>query len=100
MSNAVEANAAADDTTSRDNLISPFLSSNPPPIIEDPWAVDLADINPVDGRLFQRGLHWAHFERLRKEDPVHLNEMPGFDVAPILFYRAQRPNGQRIRTTA
>ncbi|MEM7019501.1 MAG: cytochrome P450 [Pseudomonadota bacterium] len=32
----------------------------------------------IDGRLFQRDIHWEHFRRLRKEDPVHLNELPGF----------------------
>ncbi len=32
----------------------------------------------IDGRLFQEDIQFAHFERLRKEDPVHLNELPGF----------------------
>ena len=31
----------------------------------------------IDGRLFQQELHWEHFRRLREEDPVHLNELPG-----------------------
>jgi cytochrome P450 len=55
---------------------SPFLSDNPPPVIEDPYAVPIEDINPIDGRLFQQDIHWDHFKRLREEDPVHLNEMP------------------------
>jgi cytochrome P450 len=55
---------------------SPFLSDNPPPVIEDPYAVPIEDINPIDGRLFQQDIHWDHFQRLREEDPVHLNEMP------------------------
>jgi hypothetical protein len=59
-------------------LFSPFLSDNPPPVIEDPWAVPIEDINVIDGRLFQRDIHWEHFARLRQEDPVHLNELPGF----------------------
>ncbi len=56
--------------------ISPFLSDNPPPVIEDPYAVPIEEINMIDGRLFERELHWEHFRRLRAEDPVHLNELP------------------------
>lgn len=55
---------------------SPYLSDNPPPIIEDPYSVPIEDINPIDGRLFQQDIHWDHFKRLREEDPVHFNEMP------------------------
>jgi len=57
--------------------MSPYLSDNPPPIIEDPYAVPIEEINMIDGRLFQRELHWEHFRRLRAEDPVHFNELPG-----------------------
>jgi cytochrome P450 len=56
---------------------SPFLSKNPPPIIEDPYSVPIEEINLIDGRLFQQDIHWNHFKRLREEDPVHLNELPG-----------------------
>ena len=56
---------------------SPFLAKNPPPIIEDPYSVPIEEINMIDGRLFQHELHWAHFKRLREEDPVHLNDLPG-----------------------
>ena len=56
---------------------SPFLSDNPPPIIRDPYSVPIEDINMIDGRLFQEDLQFAHFKRLREEDPVHLNELPG-----------------------
>ena len=59
-------------------LMSPYLSDNPPPLIRDPYAVPIADINMIDGRLFQEDLQFAHFKRLREEDPVHLNELPGF----------------------
>ncbi len=59
-------------------LMSPFLSDNPPPIIKDPYSVPIEDINMIDGRLFQQDIHWEHFRRLRAEDPVHLNELPGF----------------------
>jgi cytochrome P450 len=54
---------------------SVFLSDDAPPVIEDPYAVPIEDINPVDPRLFQREMFWEHFRRLRKEDPVHLNEL-------------------------
>ena len=57
--------------------LSPFLSSNPPPVITDPYAVPIEAINMIDGRLFQQELHWEHFRRLRAEDPVHFNELPG-----------------------
>ena len=59
-------------------LTSPFLSDNPPPIIRDPYSVPIEAINMIDGRLFQEDLQFAHFQRLREEDPVHLNELPGF----------------------
>ncbi len=61
----------------RSSFLSPFLSPNPPPIIEDPYSVPIEAINVIDGRLFQQDLHWAHFKRLREEDPVHFNELPG-----------------------
>lgn len=59
------------------SFLSPYLSDNPPPIIEDPYSVSIEDINVIDGRLFQRDIHWNHFKRLREEDPVHFNELPG-----------------------
>ncbi|HIG40675.1 MAG: cytochrome P450 [bacterium] len=58
--------------------MSPFLSDNPPPMIKDPYSVPIEDINLIDGRLFQNDIHWDHFKRLREEDPVHLNDLPGF----------------------
>lgn len=57
--------------------MSPFLSANPPPVIEDPYSVPIEELNLIDGRLFQQDLHWEHFKRLREEDPVHFNELPG-----------------------
>jgi cytochrome P450 len=59
-------------------FMSPFLRSDAPPVIKDPYSVPIEDINMIDGRLFQQDLHWEHFRRLRAEDPVHLNELPGF----------------------
>lgn len=66
--------ADQDDVNS---FLSPYLSKNPPPVIEDPYAVPIEEINVIDGRLFQRDIHWSHFRRLREEDPVHFNELPG-----------------------
>ena len=65
------------DQPDSESTMSPFLSKNPPPIIEDPYSVPIEEINVIDGRLFQKDLHWEHFRRLRKEDPVHFNELPG-----------------------
>jgi cytochrome P450 len=59
-------------------LLSPFLRKDAPPIIKDPYSVPIEKINVIDGRLFQQDLHWEHFKRLREEDPVHFNELPGF----------------------
>jgi cytochrome P450 len=60
----------------RESFMSPFLSDNPPPMIEDPYSVPIDEINMIDGRLFQNDIHERHFKRLRAEDPVHLNELP------------------------
>jgi cytochrome P450 len=35
------------------------------------YAIPLEDINPAQPALFQADAMWPHFERLRKEDPVH-----------------------------
>ena len=39
--------------------------------IPDPYSIPLESINVAQPRLFQNDAHWAYFERLRKEDPVH-----------------------------
>ncbi len=44
--------------------------------IPDPYAIPLEELNPVSPRLFQENKMWGYFERLRKEDPVHFNEIP------------------------
>ena len=36
--------------------------------------IPLKEINVLDPVLFQNDAHWEFFERLRKEDPVHLNQ--------------------------
>ena len=40
----------------------------------DPYAVDLDDMDPSHPALFANDTLWPHFERLRKEDPVHYHE--------------------------
>jgi len=37
----------------------------------DPYSLALEDINLAQPELFQSQQHWAYFERLRKEAPVH-----------------------------
>jgi cytochrome P450 len=71
-----QANEVKEVKEEKERFVSPFLSSNPPPVITDPYSVPIEEINVIDGRLFQQDLHWDHFKRLREEDPVHLNEFP------------------------
>ncbi|HKI73518.1 MAG TPA: hypothetical protein VJ998_02685, partial [Pseudomonadales bacterium] len=56
--------------------VSPVFTRNPPPIPEDPWNTPLEDINMIDGQYFERDVLWDFFKRLRRDDPVHLNELP------------------------
>ena len=58
------------------NRFDPFLASDAPPVVTDPYSIPIEDINVIDGRLFQQEIHWDHFKRLREEDPVHLNDIP------------------------
>jgi cytochrome P450 len=44
-----------------------FESSN----IPDPYSLALDQLNVSQPALFQNDAHWAYFERMRKEDPVH-----------------------------
>ncbi len=46
--------------------------------IADPYSLPLDELDPSAGVLFQRQLHWAYFERLRKEDPVHFVDSEEF----------------------
>ncbi|MFT6274863.1 MAG: cytochrome P450 [Halioglobus sp.] len=39
--------------------------------IADPYSLPIEELDPSAAALFQQQLHWAYFERLRKEDPVH-----------------------------
>jgi cytochrome P450 len=38
------------------------------------WSTPLEDFHPADPVLFQTDSMWPYFERLRKEDPVHLSK--------------------------
>ncbi len=38
---------------------------------QDPWSVPLEEIDVAQPELFAADRHWAWFERLRQEDPVH-----------------------------
>ncbi|MCB1693477.1 MAG: cytochrome P450, partial [Pseudomonadales bacterium] len=49
-----------------------------PSAIPDAWSLPIEDVNPLQARLFQNDAHWGYFERLRAEDPVHLNESEDF----------------------
>jgi cytochrome P450 len=72
-----EATSTEDREASTQNaFMNPYIGPDAPPVLEDPWSVPVEELNPIDGRLFQRGLHWEHFRRLRAEDPVHFNELP------------------------
>ncbi len=44
------------------------------PNIPDAWEIPLEKINVLDPVLFENDAHWDFFARLRKEDPVHLNQ--------------------------
>ena len=41
--------------------MSPFVRADAPPVIIDPYAVPIEEINVIDGRLFEQDLHLAHF---------------------------------------
>ena len=46
--------------------------------IPDPYSIPLESIDMNNPDLFQTEAHWKYFERLRAEDPVHLNECDEF----------------------
>ena len=35
----------------------PFLASDAPPVVTDPYSIPIEDINVIDGRLFQQEIH-------------------------------------------
>ncbi|MCZ6619350.1 MAG: cytochrome P450 [Gammaproteobacteria bacterium] len=46
--------------------------------IPDPYSLPLDEIDVSNPALFQQDAHWAYFERLRKEDPVHFCAQSAF----------------------
>jgi cytochrome P450 len=46
--------------------------------IPDAYSLPLEALDPSQGALFQQQKHWAYFERLRKEDPVHFVDSAQF----------------------
>jgi cytochrome P450 len=40
-------------------------------LLPDPYSLPLDTLNVAQPALFQQDAHWAYFERLRAEDPVH-----------------------------
>jgi len=40
----------------------------------DPYSIPLEQVDPAHPALFEHDTLWPHFERLRKEDPVHYTE--------------------------
>jgi cytochrome P450 len=47
-------------------------------ILPDPYSIPLDKLDPSDSNLFLNQEHWAYFERLRKEDPVHFVDSETF----------------------
>ena len=67
-----ESNATTDAPPGRSFMQT--IDPNEP--IPNAYDVSLEDINMIFPQLFARDGIWPYFERLRKEDPVHLNEHP------------------------
>jgi len=44
----------------------------------DPWTMPLAQLDPSKGELFEKGMHWDYFARLRRDDPVHFTSASDF----------------------
>ena len=42
--------------------------------VPDPYAIPLDQFDLSNGHIFQQNRHWGFFERLRREDPVHLTK--------------------------
>jgi cytochrome P450 len=54
------------------------LTSSGRPLVTDPWSVPLEELDPARGELFRRDIVLPFFERLRREDPVHLHRDSAF----------------------
>lgn len=46
--------------------------------IPDPYSLPIEELDVSAAALFQQQKHWAYFERLRKEDPVHFVDSKEF----------------------
>jgi cytochrome P450 len=51
--------------------MSEAIYENPNVLEQDPWQLPLEEINPAQAELFENDCHWAYFERLRRDNPVH-----------------------------
>ncbi|NIP14673.1 MAG: cytochrome P450 [Pseudomonadales bacterium] len=51
--------------------MSEAIYENPDVLEQDPWQLPLEEINPAQAELFENDRHWAYFERLRRDAPVH-----------------------------
>ena len=51
--------------------MSEITYQNPDVLTQDPYTLPLEDFNVAQGELFENDSHWAYFERLRNEAPVH-----------------------------
>ena len=47
------------------------MNAETPHFVPDPYSIPLEDIDLSDPHIFQQDAHWAYFDRLRREDPVH-----------------------------
>src|SRR5262249_49813364 len=56
----------------RSAVMSPAVTMGTPE--RDAYSMSLDDLNPATPERFQDDTIWPYFERLRREDPVHLTE--------------------------
>ena len=54
--------------------MSQAVLNDPDAEVFDPYSIPLEEIDMSNGDYFQNQEHWGLFDRLRKEDPVHLCE--------------------------
>ena len=68
---ALSARSSSGDMTVSNKEIAEAFAIDPD---YDPYSVPMDSVDPSHPSLFLHGTHWAHLERLRKEDPVHFHE--------------------------
>ena len=61
-----EAEQSQDEDKGAPEMVNPLELPN-----QDPWTTPLDELDVARPQYFERGEHWAYFERLRKEAPVH-----------------------------